>query len=438
MMGPVPENQVTIAPAFYCCQVDLYGPVKVFCPGFERDTRNSKKKEDKNWILVGACPTTKTLNLQVVDKSDTKGVLEALVRLGCEVGWPKMFFCDADSVFLKIMKEVEVELSDIQYNLYHEYGTIFEVCPVGGHERQGLVERRIQTVQKSFKDLGLDTVRIHSMGLQTMCKVVENALNNLPYGYTQSRSDANQSLYKLISPNMLRHGRNNNRAVSGPVKISADDNRIMKDVQKRTEAWFKIFKDTCIPHLVIRKKWFKNEKDLAVGDLVFFRKTDSELGDGDWIVGLIDQVIPSDDGLIRKVVIKYRNVSESFDRFTTRNVRKLVRLFNVDEEDLSVDLKWVEEKLKEERVLVQLKAQEKCEANVKCVHCCCKEHCRVQVHNFSKTKRKVPVKPIMSELNFGVETVINEWPAENVEHDLEATSSNLFVEKAENFQNFFV
>ena len=203
------------------------------------------------------------------------------------------------------------------------------MCPVGGHERQGLVERRIQTVQKSFNDLGLKTMRIHSMGLQSMCKIVENTLNNLPYGYTQSRSDSNQSLYKLISPNMLRHGRNNNRAVSGPVKISADNKQMMKDVTRRTEAWFKIFKDSCIPQLVIQRKWFKSERDIAVGDLVFFRKTESELGDGNWIVGLIDQVIPSDDGLIRKVVVKYRNSSEDFDRFTTRSVRKLIKLFNV-------------------------------------------------------------------------------------------------------------
>ena len=134
------------------------------------------------------------------------------------------------------MKETEVDIRDVQYRLHTEHGAMFEVCPVGGHERQGLVERRIATVQSSFKDMGLDTMRIHSMGLQTMCKMVENTLNNLPYGYTQSRSDTNQSLYKLISPNLLRHGKNNKRAISGPVRMSADSNKILKDVQKRNEA----------------------------------------------------------------------------------------------------------------------------------------------------------------------------------------------------------
>ena len=35
-----------------------------------------------------------------------------------------------------------------------------------------------------------------------------------------------------------------------------------------------------VPRLVIQKKWFQNERDLTVGDVVFYRKTESELGDG--------------------------------------------------------------------------------------------------------------------------------------------------------------
>ena len=107
VMGSIPDSQVTIAPPFYCCQIDLWGPVKVFCPGFERDTRSSKAKETKNWILVGACPTTRALNLQVVDKSDSRGILEGLLRLGCEATWPKLFYCDADSAILKILTGME-------------------------------------------------------------------------------------------------------------------------------------------------------------------------------------------------------------------------------------------------------------------------------------------------------------------------------------------
>ena len=133
--------------------------MKVFAPGYERDTRNSKAKECKNWVLVAACTTTKALNIQVVDKSDSRGILEALLRLGCEVGWPKLFLCDQDRTIMKTLKDIKVDLRDINYKLYTEHGAKLEVCGVGGHYRHGLVEGRIRTVQESLKDLGLQNMR---------------------------------------------------------------------------------------------------------------------------------------------------------------------------------------------------------------------------------------------------------------------------------------
>ena len=431
LMGPVDENQVTVAPAFFCCQIDLWGPVKVFCPGFERDTRNSKAKETKNWVLVAACTTTKALNIQVVDKSDCRGILEALIRLGCEAGWPKFFYCDADSAILKIMEELNVEIRDLQYRLHAEYGAVFEVCPVGGHERQGLVERRIATVQSSLKQMGMDTMRIHSMGLQTMCKMVENTLNNLPYGYTQVRGDTNQSLYKLISPNLLRHGRNNNRAIEGSVRLSADNSKMLKDVEARNAAWFKIFKDSCVPRLVMQQKWFKNEKDLAVGDLVFFRKTDSELGEGDWTVGMVDQVIPSKDKLIRQVIVKYRNKTEDFDRFSKRNSRKLVRLCNVEDSGLWDDLSWVQQRVQNLNQTSQLTSDgpQSSEADDRlCQLCCCTSHCQVRFHSLGRLK-----KPLLVTTTMNIETIGGNDTIELLGvpgPDMEATIANMEVEES--------
>ena len=46
---------------------------------------------------------------------------------------------------------------------------------------------------------------------------------------------------------------------------------------------------------------------------------------------MVDEVIKGRDGLIREVGIRYTNFSESTPRLTTRAVRSVVRLFNVDE-----------------------------------------------------------------------------------------------------------
>ena len=362
----------------------------------------------------------------LLDKSDTRGILEALVRLGCEATWPKFFYCDADSAILKIMREMDVSLRNLQYELFSEHGATFEVCPVGGHERQGLVERRIRTVQSSLKEMGLDKMRVHSMGLQTMCKMIENTLNNLPYGFTKSRSDSNQSLFKLISPNLLRHGRNNNRALSGPVRLSADNSQMLKDVQKRNEAWFKIFRDSCVLNLVLRQKWFKNERDLSVGDVVFFRKTESDLGEGDWSVGDVELVIASKDGCIRKVIVKYRNSTEDFDRMTQRNARKVIRLCNVDDSDLTDDLSWVQKRVemlqKQKSSLPDVSRgvhHGVCGDMSKCLDCCCLSHCQVRFHSIGKKPLVFEMEDPFSSVGLEFKSLCCSFP------DMDATVANM-------------
>ena len=50
-----------------------------------------------------------------------------------------------------------------------------------------------------------------------------------------------------------------------------------------------------------------------------------------WIIGIIEQAIPSRDGKVRKAIVKYQNTSENESRFTTRAARSLVKIFDIDE-----------------------------------------------------------------------------------------------------------
>ena len=92
--GPIRENQLVIAPPFWFCQMDLFGPVDVYVPGFERETRNRRVLQAKCWIMVCVCPTTKLVNMQVVEKSDASGIMSGVIRLACEVGFPAKMFID--------------------------------------------------------------------------------------------------------------------------------------------------------------------------------------------------------------------------------------------------------------------------------------------------------------------------------------------------------
>ena len=60
-------------------------------------------------------------------------------------------------------------------------------------------------------------------------KLVENDLINLPMGFSYGRDADNTPLLKLATPNMMRIGRLNSRAVDGPIRFPAGPKDVMVD-----------------------------------------------------------------------------------------------------------------------------------------------------------------------------------------------------------------
>ena len=253
-------------------------------------------------------------------------------------------------------REAELEFRDLQHRLHKQHGISFSTCPVSGHHQHGLVERIIRSIQETFDDLDLKQKRLHSMGWQTFCKLAENTYNNVPFGYSRGREQDNTELLKILTPNMLRVGRLNSRALQGPIRLPANKKELLDHVDKLYSGWFKIFTDTVVPSLIQQPKWFKVDRDLKEQDIVYFQKRESALG-SPWTIGQVDQVISGRDGLIRRAIIKYFNASENdpengtyHPQFTDRAVRKLIRLWSVDECSLFDDLAELQDKHQEATV----------------------------------------------------------------------------------------
>ena len=152
---------------------------------------------------------------------------------------------------------------------------------------------------------------------------------------------------------MLRIGRNNNRALQGPIRPPGNTKELLDLVDSTYKAWFNVFKETVVPRLIPQPKWFQKEVDLNEEDVEYFRKEEKELN-SEWRLGTIEQVIRSRDGIIRRIIIKYLNASENDPamatyrpRFTDRSVRGVVKLWSVDESFLVEDLLEVEKRLKD-------------------------------------------------------------------------------------------
>ena len=133
---------------------------------------------------------------------------------------------------MKVVREAEINLVDLDNRCYREFGIKFYTAPVGAHNYTGLVERKIKSVQECFEKIDLKSQKLHATGLQTLAKLVENKLNNIPLGYSFGRDSMNSPLLRLVTPNMFRVGRLNSRALTGPVKLPKGPREMMTKVEK--------------------------------------------------------------------------------------------------------------------------------------------------------------------------------------------------------------
>ena len=136
---------------------------------------------------------------------------------------------------------------------------------------------------------------------------------------------------------MLRVGRVNSRSLDGPIRLPDNRKQQLAAVEKVYDAWFKVWRESYLPKLFFKPKWYRTDTDLKVGDLVWFEKEESQLSH-DYTMGMVEQVSVGRDGLIRRVVVKYFNPKERQPRFTDRAVRSLVRIFSADELCLADEL----------------------------------------------------------------------------------------------------
>ena len=144
IMGPKSEYNLMIAPPFYVTQVDLSGPYKAFTP-------HNKRATIKIYLVVFCCATTGTISIRVMDNYATDAFLKAYIRHSCYAGYPKILLADEGGQLVKGCKEMVMNFRDTQQKLYIRHKCEFRICPVGGHNMHGRVERKIRQVKDSLE-----------------------------------------------------------------------------------------------------------------------------------------------------------------------------------------------------------------------------------------------------------------------------------------------
>ena len=329
-MGLLPVERFTVAPAFYHIQIDLFGPLTSHCTHGRRATV-------KTWGAVFKCCTTLALSVHVMDGYDTATFLDAFYRHGTRYGWPAKVFIDAGGQLISAFKNGDFSMVDVTATLNSTLGTEieYEICPVNAHEAHGLVERSIREVKKIlhavFAGLKMDILR-----QETVFSWVANELNSLPLCLGSEYTNLEHA--DLITPNRLMLGRNNRRTVAG-LTLTAQPGRVLVQIDDIEKAWWNVWAKEKLGSLTPRPaKWSVGEPDIQVDDVVVFVRDKNDIVGSTWRIGLVDETEVGEDGVCRRVVVKYRKSGESVWRTTRRSARHVSVLVREEELDLPARL----------------------------------------------------------------------------------------------------
>ena len=339
-MGNVTDCQITVSPVFYYSQVDMWGPLRCYCPGYERMTRRDRPYDI--YMLVFACIATGAVNIQVIEGKSTEFVLEGCSRFFAETSVPKILFPDDDGALTLAFSRGEINIRDLSANLYKTKGILFEKCAPQSHNTHGKVERAIRSLQQSFTRSGAPSCRLTATGWMTIAKNIEREFNETPIGFLYDKTAAGGNpLLRVLKPSTLKGFNSSDRSPQGLFRIHDLPEKYFNKVQECFDLWFKCWSISYLPLVLKAQKWYSDEENLAVNDIVYFKLKESPMK-ADWRIGKVDSVKVGRDNKVREANIAYKVMKDNSNDWShsvvTRPVREMIKLYEVGDTTFAQDM----------------------------------------------------------------------------------------------------
>lgn len=319
-MAELPKDRMQADhPPFTNTGVDLFGPFMV----------KRGRSECKRYGVIFTCLTVRAVHLEVCNDLSTDSFLLALRRFLARRGTPERIRSDNGTNFVGTKNELteQIKLWNQQqindFSLQKNIKWIFN-SPYSSHHGAAW-ERLIRSIRRILTSL-LNQQTLTDESLITFMCEVEWILNSRPL----SKVSNDPSDLEVLTPNHLLLMKANNALPPG-VFTPADvySKRRWRQINFLADLFWKRWKTDYLTLLQTRQKWFKKERNFAIGDVVLV--LDQNLPRNKWSLGRIIDVHPDDKGLVRKVRLRTKS-SEML-----RPITKLC-LLTSEEESFNTDI----------------------------------------------------------------------------------------------------
>ena len=305
IMAPLPEARVTPEdPPFTSVGIDYFGPLLV----------KRGRSEVKRYGCIFTCLAVRAVHIEIAHDLSTDSFIQAFTRFVSRRGPPTVVYSDNGTNFKGAEAEIKYALEawnhDQIRNRLQSHGVEWYFNPPGASHAGSDWERMIRSTRKIL----LENQLADDQTLLTLMAEVEKLLNDRPL--TRQTDDPND--LEPLTPSKLLLLRSN--ACIPPGVITEDDkySRRWKQAQYLANVFWKRWIKEYLPTLQTRQKWLRLCRNFAVGDLILI--VDDNAPRGHWPKGIIEQVFPDRDAVVRQVIVRTATTR------LRRDVRKLCLL----------------------------------------------------------------------------------------------------------------
>ena len=288
-----PQRLSPDQPPFTFTGLDFFGPIHT----------KLARKEFKRYGCLFTCLASRAVHLEMAYDLSTDSFLSAFSRFVARRGRPTEVLSDNGTNFVGGERELREQLKEIDQTTVESWMVRREIkwkfiaarSPHWGGVWERLVKSTKTIMTSILKGQRLTDELFHT----TLC-IVEEILNDRPLTKTSTDSRDLQPL----TPNMLLAGR---RCLSLPPgvfqKTDLYSRRYWRQANYLADTFWRSWLSEYLPTLQQRSKWLTPKENLKENDLVLV--SDDNVPRGQWPLGIVTEVMPGADGLVRAAKVKF-------------------------------------------------------------------------------------------------------------------------------------
>ena len=295
VMAPLPKVRLaTPLRAFARASVDYGGPYLT--------KQGRGRSQAKRYLCVFTCLLTRAVHLEMSYGLDASSFLNAFSRMVARRGKPLEIISDNGTNFVAADRElrelVEALDNDAVFKSLANRGVAWKFNPPLAPHFGGVHEVMVKAAKRALKAV-LGNADLTDEMLATALTNAESLMNSRPLTYQSASPDDSSPL----TPNHFLTGQMGGQFAPESVDTTGfHPNQRWRQVQDVVKQFWRRWLKEWVPTLNARRKWLKERRDVAAGDIVLVLQPDAPRGH--WPLGRVMETKPGPDGHVRVVEVQ--------------------------------------------------------------------------------------------------------------------------------------